>query len=55
MDRLDDLTAFVLSHNIIVNSVHAPRVASQTRLSCPGPFRPCSLQSALAPTLSYSS
>jgi len=25
MDRLDDLTAFVLSHNIIVNSVHAPQ------------------------------
>ncbi len=25
MDRLDDLTTFVLSHNIIVNSVHAPQ------------------------------
>ncbi len=25
MDRLDDLAAFVLSHNIIVNSVHAPQ------------------------------
>jgi len=25
MDRLDDLTAFVLFHNIIVNSVHAPQ------------------------------
>jgi sugar phosphate isomerase/epimerase len=25
MDRLDDLAAFVLSHNIVVNSVHAPQ------------------------------